>query len=68
MNTLSLTVPAMHCQHCVHTIKMELGDLVGMKSVDVDLETKRVNVEYESPVTEKEIRGLLDEINYPADA
>jgi len=68
MNTLSLTVPAMHCQHCVHTIKMELGDLVGMKSVDVDLETKRVNVEYESPASEKEIRGLLDEINYPADA
>lgn len=67
MSDLALKVPAMHCQHCVHTIKMELSDLEGVNSVDVDLDQKSVNVSFESPTSENEIKDLLKEINYPAE-
>lgn len=68
MTTLNYRVPGISCGHCVHTIKTELGDLAGIVKVDVDLESKRVTVQFEAPATDEKIRLLLAEINYPADA
>jgi len=53
--------------HCVHTIKTELGDLNGVKFVEADLETKKVDVHYDAPATPKAIEDLLAEINYPVE-
>ena len=46
MSTVTYRVPAIHCGHCVHTIKMELSDLEGVQSVQADMNTKQVDVEY----------------------
>lgn len=67
MNTITLTVPGISCQHCVHTITNELSELPGINNVHADKNTKQVEVEFQTPTTEKEIRQLLEEINYPAD-
>lgn len=67
METIKYLVPAVHCMHCAHTIKMELGDLEGVESVAVDVENKAVSVEYSAPATTKSIETLLAEINYPAE-
>lgn len=67
MTTLNLNVPAMHCNHCVHTIKMELEEMDGVGNVGVDLDTKNVVVDFEPPATEEKVRDLLKEINYPAE-
>jgi copper chaperone len=67
MENLNLNVPAMHCNHCVHTIKMELADLDGINQVDVNLDEKNVTVQFEAPATEMMIRDLFTEINYPAE-
>jgi len=51
--------------HCVHTIKTELSDLAGVKTVDANAETKTVKVTYEAPATPEAIEKTLAEINYP---
>ncbi len=65
MSTIKFTVPNISCRHCAHTIKTELGDLAGVKSVEVDVEAKTVLVGFEAPATEAKIADLLREINYP---
>lgn len=60
------SVPNIHCQHCVHTVKMELSELPGVEKVDVDLNSKMVSVTMESAEIEKDVLALLDEIGYPA--
>ncbi|MFN7037510.1 MAG: heavy-metal-associated domain-containing protein, partial [Bellilinea sp.] len=42
MNTVTYSVPSMHCHHCVHTIEMEVGELEGVQSVQADLNSKQV--------------------------
>ncbi len=65
MKTVTYTIPAIHCGHCVHTVKMEVGDLEGVQSVDVDLASKEATITFEDPASEEEIVNLLKEINYP---
>ncbi len=65
MSTITYTVPGIHCDHCVHTIKMEVGDLAGVQTVNADLDSKVVVVTYDTPASEDKIEALLAEINYP---
>jgi copper chaperone CopZ len=65
METRTYTVPNISCRHCVHTIQTELGDVNGVRRVEVTEETKRVAVDYEPPATDEGIRTTLAEINYP---
>ena len=67
MTTVSYSVPAMHCGHCTHTIEMEVGELQGVQSVKADLETKKVQIAFDTPASEEKIKALLSEINYPAE-
>lgn len=59
------TIPAIHCGHCVHTIKMEVGELEGVQSVIVDQDTKKATIQFQPPTTKEKIEELLQEINYP---
>jgi copper chaperone CopZ len=43
---------------------MELMELPGVKSVQVDVERKGITVIYDPPASEKAIKDLLVEINY----
>jgi copper chaperone CopZ len=54
--------------HCVHTIKTELGELAGIKSVDAQADTKLVTVQWEAPATWDAIVAKMTEIGYPAEA
>lgn len=65
MKTVTYTIPAISCGHCVHTIKMEVGDLEGVQSVDAEIESKKTTITFEDPSTEEKIIQLLKEINYP---
>ncbi len=42
--TLTVSVPGMTCGHCEAAVKQEVGQIPGVVSVDVDLETKLVTV------------------------
>jgi copper ion binding protein len=68
MTTVTYSVPNISCGHCVHTIQTEVSDLAGIKSVKADVETKKVEIEFEAPANEDSIKTLLKEINYPVAA
>lgn len=42
-----ISVPGMHCQHCVMNIRKALSMVPGVKGADVDLEKKTVNVTFD---------------------
>lgn len=67
MTTVTYSVPAMHCDHCTHTIEMEVGELQGVQAVKADLNTKKVQITFDTPASEQRIKALLSEIDYPAE-
>ena len=67
MEKQTFTVQNITCGHCVMTIKNELSEIDGVKSVDGDPAAKSITVEWDSPAGEEKIRKTLKEINYPAD-
>jgi len=66
MTTVTYSIPNISCMHCVHTIKTEVSELAGVKSVEADPGTKQATILFEAPATEAAIMKLLAEINYPA--
>ena len=65
MTTVSYSIPAIHCEHCTHTIEMEVGELQGVQVVKADLDTKKVQITFDTPASEEKIKTLLAEIDYP---
>ncbi len=66
MKTVTYEVPNISCGHCVKTIKTEVGEMAGVKTVDVLQDTKVVTIGYDDPATKEQIESLLEEIGYPA--
>lgn len=65
MNTLTLNVNGMSCEHCVKSIKNGLLEKNGIAFVEVSLKTKTVKVDYsEVLITSNEIRHVIEEIGY----
>jgi copper chaperone CopZ len=67
MEKTTLKIPNISCGHCVNSIKNELIEIEGIKSVDGDPGDKTVTIEWENPATMDMIKDKLKEINYPAD-
>ena len=62
----TFSIPKISCGHCVMTITKELKELKGVGKVDGHAQFKTVEVEWEAPATEAQIRATLAEINFPA--
>lgn len=65
MTTVKYFIPNISCKHCVHTIQLEVSDLAGVISVKADVDSKLVEIVFDAPATEAQIKQLLEEINYP---
>jgi copper ion binding protein len=65
MTKVTYSVPAISCGHCTHTIETEVGDLQGVQFVKADITTKKVEITFDAPATEEQIKALLNEIDYP---
>lgn len=63
--TVTYSIPNISCNHCVHTVTMEVSDLDGVKSVVANLDAKQATITFEPPATELGIKELLAEIDYP---
>ena len=67
MTTLDLNANDISCAHCKNSIEHDLGETPGIRSVDVDVDTKAVRVDYDQDViAPAAIRAKLDDIGYPA--
>jgi len=61
----SFKVPNISCEHCIRTIKREVGALPGVSNVEGEVETKEVTVVYDGEGTLKKVSEILKEIGYP---
>ena len=68
MKTVTYSVPNINCMHCVHTIQTEVADVQGVQSVKADAASKKVEIIFEAPASEENLKALLAEINYPVAA
>ena len=66
MAKTTFSIPNISCGHCVMSIKNELSELDGVTSVEGNPETKSIDVEWDTPITEDKLKETLKEINYPA--
>jgi copper chaperone CopZ len=66
MERKTFSIPKISCGHCVMTITKELQGLKGIHQVEGSPQFKTVDVEWEPPATEAQIRATLNEINFPA--
>jgi copper ion binding protein len=60
------TVSGMSCQHCVMAVSEEVGQVAGVESVDVALETKQVTVRGRD-LDDGALRAAIDEAGYEAE-
>jgi copper chaperone len=42
--TVTYSVPAVHCEHCAMSIREEVSEVEGVDAIDVDLESKLVSI------------------------
>ena len=67
MKSVTYAVPNISCNHCTHTIAMELSDIPGVSKVDTDVHSRLVTVAFQEPATERVLKDALIAINYPPD-
>ncbi|MBA7552849.1 hypothetical protein ES705_45425 [subsurface metagenome] len=67
MEKQTFIIPNISCGHCVMSIKDELNEINGVKSVEGDPDSKSITVEWESTTSANAIKEKLKEINYPAE-
>lgn len=65
IQSVVLNVKGMSCDHCVKSIKKAVGDLTGVKDVDVNLETGEVTIEFVSDKTSIDaIKPVIEDLGY----
>ncbi|HEU0247322.1 MAG TPA: heavy-metal-associated domain-containing protein [Gaiellaceae bacterium] len=63
--TVTYTVPAIHCAHCALAIREEVSEVDGVEDVDVDLETKVVTI-VGLELDDDALRAAIGEAGYEA--
>ena len=51
MTQISLSIPEIHCSSCTMLIKMSIKKIPGISSVDTDLKTKKVTIDFDEKQT-----------------
>lgn len=65
MTIKTFEVPNIGCQGCVQAIKNELAELPGVASIEGDVKTRAIQVEFEAPASWDVIVATLKAIDYP---
>ena len=63
--TMTYSVPAMHCAHCTAAVSEELESVEGVDEVQVDLDSKRVVVTGRD-LSDGTLRAAIAEAGYEA--
>lgn len=68
MKNLEFTAKDISCNHCKMTIENGFGDVAGVSSVSVDIDSKRVSLVIDETKTQvDEISSQLEKLGYPAE-
>jgi copper chaperone len=63
--TMTYSVPKIHCAHCAESIKEEISEVQGVDTVDVDVDTKVVTISGEA-LADDALRAAIREAGYEA--
>ncbi|MGH3134514.1 MAG: heavy-metal-associated domain-containing protein [Gaiellaceae bacterium] len=63
--TITYSVPAIHCAHCAMSIREEVGEVEGVDEVDVDLDSKLVTISGRA-LDDTALRAAIAEAGYEA--
>ena len=63
-STQTYTVTGMTCDACARHVSDEVSAVSGVRGVDVDLASGRVDVTSDAPVGEEQIRAAVEEAGY----
>jgi copper chaperone len=64
MSRTIYTVSGMTCGHCASSVSEEIGQLDGVRAVDVNVESGKVTVTSDEPLAEDEVRAAVTEAGY----
>ncbi len=65
--TKTYSVPDVSCGHCKMAIERAVGAMNGVNRVEVDVERKSVDIDFDETVaTEEAILATMEEEGYPA--
>ena len=66
MTTIELSVPTVHCRSCKLNIEEQLEDVAGVLGSTVDLDAKRVAVDYDGDTVDvATIAKAIEAAGYP---
>lgn len=68
MEQKTVKVPSIGCDGCVNTIKSEISALPGVISVQGDVSSKIVTIQWDDPATWAKIGDKMAEIDYAPEA
>ena len=66
MESKTLSIPNISCEHCVMAIKKKLNEVEGVSRVEGDPTSKSITLDWDAPATLEKIKEILSEINYPS--
>jgi copper ion binding protein len=65
MDSITLVAPDISCEHCQHAIEGAVGKLEGVSTVQVDIPSKTVHIDYDpQKVSLVKIEEVLDDTGY----
>jgi len=64
MAVSTYTVTGMTCDHCVASVREEIGELSGVREIAVDLPTGLVTVTTDAQVDDADIRAAVEDAGY----
>jgi copper chaperone len=62
--TATYTVTGMTCDHCVRSVREEIGEIEGVSDIDVDLASGAVSVTSSRPLQDAAVRAAVEEAGY----
>jgi copper chaperone len=63
--TMTYSVPKIHCAHCAESIKEEVSEVAGVETVDVDIDSKVVTISGQA-LADEPLRAAIREAGYEA--
>jgi copper chaperone len=64
VETRSIVVAGMSCDHCANAVRAEIGKLPGVTEVDVDVAAGKVRVTGTQRQDDAALRGAVEEAGY----
>lgn len=63
--TVTYSVPAIHCDHCAMSIREEVSEVEGVEAIEVDLDARVVTIRGRE-LSDERLRAAIEEAGYEA--